>query len=214
MTEDLRSWLWNKLGEECAANLKKHGFDAHLAANAEEARSLVLKLVSGYRSYGFGGSATTRSLGLPEALAGGGRTVHDHNAPDLTDEQRLEARHAQLRCDCFLCSANAVAATGEIVNVDGAGNRTSALAFGPKKVVVVAGMNKVTADLPSALDRVRRVAAPMRAKSLGLDTPCARTGVCNDCNAPMRICNVTTILHRRPLLTDVSVVLVNEELGY
>jgi L-lactate utilization protein LutB len=186
----------------------------HLAANAEEARSLVLRLVSGYESFGFGGSATTRVLRLAEALSSAGKTVHDHNAPGLANDLRLEARRKQLQCDCFLCSANAVAATGEIVNVDGAGNRTSAMAFGPKKVVIVAGMNKVTADLGSALDRIRRIAAPMRARSLGIDTPCATTGLCNDCNAPLRICNVTTILHRKPLLTDISVVLVNEELGY
>ncbi len=214
MNENLRSWLWNKLGETCAANLKKHGFDAHLVENAGAARSLILKLVSGHESFGFGGSATTAALRLTEALSAAGKTVYDHNASDLENDRRLEARRMQLRCDCFLCSANAVAATGEIVNVDGVGNRTSAMAFGPKKVIVVAGMNKVTADLDSALDRVRRVAAPMRARSLGVDTPCASTGLCNDCNAPMRICNVTTILHRRPLLTDLSVVLVNEELGY
>jgi len=214
MNENHRAWLWNKLGETCTANLKKHGFDAHLVENAEAARSLVLGLVSGYESFGFGGSDTTARLRLAEALSGAGKTVYDHNLPDLENDRRLKARQMQLRCDCFLCSANAVAATGEIVNVDGVGNRTSAMAFGPKKVIVVAGMNKVTADLDSALDRIRRVAAPMRARSLGVDTPCASTGLCNDCSSPMRICNITTILHRRPLMTDVSVVLVNEELGY
>ena len=214
MREDHRSWLWNKLGEACTANLKKHGFDAYLVENAEAARSLILKLGSGYESFGFGGSDTTARLGLAEALSGAGKAVYDHNAPGLENDRRLEARRMQLRCDCFLCSANALSVTGEIVNVDGVGNRTSAMAFGPKKVIVVAGMNKVTADLDSALERVRGVAAPMRARSLGVDTPCAATGLCNDCNAPMRICNITTILHRRPLMTEVSVVLVKEELGY
>jgi L-lactate utilization protein LutB len=214
MEEEHRSWLWRKLGEACMENLKKHGFDAHLVENGEEARSLILHIISGYRSFGFGGSATTRALRLAEELLKAGKTVYDHNAPDLPNERRRDTRYMQLQCDCFLCSANAIAASGEIVNVDGAGNRTSAMAFGPKKVVVVAGMNKVTADLASALDRIRRVAAPMRAKSLGIDTPCAKTGLCNDCDAPMRICNITTILHRKPLLTDVSVVLVNEKLGY
>ena len=100
------------------------------------------------------------------------------------------------------------------MNVDAVGNRTAAMTFGPKKVIIVAGMNKVRPDLPSALERIREVAGPMRAKSLNLDTPCAKTGVCSDCNAPKRICEVTTILHRKPWMTDISVVLINETLGY
>jgi uncharacterized protein (DUF362 family) len=100
------------------------------------------------------------------------------------------------------------------VNVDAVGNRTAAMTFGPKKVIIVAGMNKVRPDLQSALERIREVAGPLRAKSLNLDTPCAKTGVCIDCNAPKRICEVTTILHRKPWMTDISVILVNESLGY
>jgi len=98
--------------------------------------------------------------------------------------------------------------------VDGVGNRTNAMSFGTRKVVVAAGMNKVTHDLESALGRVREVAAPMRAKSLNMDTPCAETGVCNDCNAPQRICRITTIFHRQPMMTDISVVLVNQAMGF
>ena len=85
---------------------------------------------------------------------------------------------------------------------------------GPGKVVIVAGMNKVTVDLDSAIKRVHEVAAPMRAKSLNMDTPCAKTGICVDCNAESRICNITTILHRKPMLTDITVVLINQSLGY
>ena len=83
-----------------------------------------------------------------------------------------------------------------------------------EKVVIIAGMNKVALDLESALKRVKEVAGPMRAKSLNMETPCAETGICNDCNAPQRICRITTILHRKPMLTDVSVVLINEDLGF
>ncbi|MBW1888698.1 MAG: LUD domain-containing protein, partial [Deltaproteobacteria bacterium] len=84
----------------------------------------------------------------------------------------------------------------------------------PKKVVIIAGMNKVTPDLESALRRVTEVAGPMRARSLDMDTPCAETGLCNDCNALQRICRVTTILHRKPMLTDISIILVNQALGF
>jgi L-lactate utilization protein LutB len=214
MENNYQRWLWQKLGEKCVNNLKKHGFDAHLAEAAEDANNIILKLVSEFETFGFGGSDTTRALGLHEALKSQGKTIYDHWQTGLSKEADLEIRLLQGRCDCFFCSANAVSATGEIVNVDGVGNRTNAMSFGPKKVVVAAGMNKVTHDLESALNRVSEVAAPMRAKSLNMDTPCAETGICSDCNSPQRICRITTILHRKPMLTDVSVVLINEALGF
>lgn len=215
MTTELRydKWLGGKLGERCVQNLRKHGFDAHFVSTLEEAGALVMDLLVPYERFGFGGSATTRALGLPDRLKGMGKTVYDHWAPPegMTD---LEVRRKQGRCDCFLCSANAVSATGEIVNVDGVGNRNNAMCFGCPKVVIIAGINKVTASLESALARVREVAAPMRARSLGMETPCAESGRCTDCNVPQRICRITTILHRKPMMTDVSVVLVNEPLGF
>jgi len=214
MENTYQSWLWEKSGEICVRNLKKHGFDAHFVSSRDEARDLILGMVSGYQTFGFGGSDTTRSLGLMEALKAKGKTLYDHWQTGLAKEKDLEIRLQQGRCDCFLCSANAISSTGEIINVDGIGNRTNAMTFGPKKVCVVAGMNKVTPDLESALRRVREVAGPMRARSLGMQTPCAETGVCSDCNTPQRICRATLILHRRPLLTDISVILINESLGF
>jgi L-lactate utilization protein LutB len=209
-----RRWLWKKLGETCLTALKKHGFDTHWTETVEEARQCALSLSSGYETFGFGGSDTTRTLGLVEALRQEGKIVYDHWQAGLTPESDMDIRRAQGQADCFFCSANGISATGEIVNVDGIGNRTNAMTFGPRKVILVAGINKVTPDLASALARVQQIAAPMRAKSLGMKTPCAETGLCNDCNAPQRICRVTTILHRRPMRTDVSVVLVNASLGF
>jgi hypothetical protein len=214
MPNTYSSWLGEKWGDKCIENLKKHGFDAHFVPGIKEAGSLVLEMISCYESFGFGGSDSVRSLGVLEELKARGKTLHDHWQKDLSREEDFVIRLSQGRCDCFLCSANAVSLEGEIVNVDGIGNRTAAMSFGPKKVVIVVGMNKVTSDLQSALRRVKEVAGPMRAKSLGMGTPCAETGLCTDCNAPQRICRITTILHRKPMLTDVSVVLVNEALGF
>jgi len=177
MKNPYQEWLWQKSGERCVKALKKHGFDAHFVPDEDGARKLILDMISQYETFGFGGSDTTRSLGLHEALAAMGKTVYDHWQEGLSPEAGLEARLHMGRCDCFLCSANAVSETGEVVNVDGAGNRTNAMAFGPKKVVIVAGMNKVRPDLDSALKRVWEVAGPMRAKSLNMETPCAETGV-------------------------------------
>lgn len=208
------AWLWEQMGETCVNTLKKHDFDAHWVPTIQAARELIFNMVSEHDTFGFAGSDTTRSLGVLEALKEKGKSVYDHWQEGLTKEADLDLRLKQGRCDCFLCSANAISMTGEIVNVDGVGNRTSAMAFGPPKVVVVAGMNKVTQTLDGALRRIRDVAGPMRAKSLNMDTPCAQTGRCTDCNAPQRICRITTILHRKPMRTDVSVVLINAALGF
>lgn len=209
-----RTWLFEKLAEGCIKTLKKHGFDAHFVPTVNDARDLILNMVSGYETFGFGGSETVRFTGIPEELKARGKKVYDHWKEGLSAEEDLVIRLKQGRCDCFLVSANAVSVTGEIVNVDGIGNRVCAMTFGPKKVVIAAGMNKVTPDLESAIKRVREVAAPMRAKSLGLKTPCTETGICSNCNSPQRICRVTTILHRKPMLTDISVVLINQALGF
>ncbi len=214
MPNQYQSWLWEKLADRCVNNLKKHGFDAYFVADVNEARELILDMVMDHLCFGFGGSDTTRSLGLVEALKARGKTVYDHWQEGIDREKDLEIRLDQGRCDCFFSSANAISAGGEVVNVDGVGNRTNATCFGPKKVVIVAGMNKVTPDLVSAMTRVREIAGPMRAKSLNMETPCAETGVCSDCNAPQRICRITVILHRKPMLTDISVVLVNQALGF
>ncbi len=214
MRETYNRWLWSQWAEISLKNLNKHGFEALFVPTVEKARELILDRFSSYDSYGVGGSETIRRLGILEEFKAMGKVVYDHWQQGLSPEKELEIRLAQGRCGCFFCSANAISMTGEIVNVDGMGNRNNAMTFGPKKVVIVAGMNKMAENLQAAVKRVHDIAAPMRAKSLGMKTPCAETGVCTDCSSPQRICRVTTILHRRPVLTDISVILVNESLGF
>ncbi len=214
MDKDYKTWLWRKTGEKTVKNLEKHGIGACLVADVAEAARTVMEMIQHHQSFGFAGSDTTRVLGLPQKLTEMGKTVYDHWQEGLSMEDSLEIRKKQSQADCFLCSANAIAMSGEIINVDGVGNRTNGMSFGPKKVVIVAGMNKVVKDLDSALKRIHEIAAPMRSKSLDMDTPCAKTGVCADCNSPQRICRITTIIHRKPMLTDMSVVLINQALGF
>ena len=214
MEDQYRTWLWQKTAERCVDNLKRNGFDALCVDTADEAFAAIMDMVSGYETFGFAGSATVRALGIVDALQKKGKTIYDHWQKGLTREEYRQIRLQQGRCECFFCSANAISATGEIINVDGAGNRVTAMTFGPEKVVIVAGTNKVRLTLDSAMQRIREVAAPMRAKSLGKETPCAETGVCSDCNSPQRICRATTILHRKPSLVDMSVVLINQSLGF
>lgn len=200
--------------QECIKNLKKNGFDAHFIKDVNTASELITNWIIHYESFGIGGSETVRSLNIVNILRKKGKIVYDHWEKGLTKEQDFELRLKQGRCDCFLCSANAISASGEIVNIDGIGNRVAAMSFGPKRVVVIAGVNKITPDLVSAIKRAREIAGPLRAKSLGLSTPCAETGTCMDCNSPHRICRITLILNRCPALTPVSVVLIDEHLGY
>lgn len=211
---DYNQWLGQKQAEKCVGNLNKHGFSALFFPNCAEARTYVLKTISEYNSFGFGGSDTTRKLDIIDTLKKEKKTVYDHWESDLSAKTSLKVRRNQSACDCFFCSANAISITGEIVNVDGVGNRTNAMSFGPGKVMIIAGINKLTMDIQTALQRVRDIAGPMRAKSLGMQTPCAETGICTDCNSPQRICRITTILHRKPMLTDVTVIIINEALGF
>jgi hypothetical protein len=214
MNSSLKKWLGEKQGEICVSHLIKHRFDAHFVQNSRQATDMIVHMAEPYETFGFGGSNTLDTLGIKGILADMGKTLYDHNQDDLPMETRLEYRKKQAGCDCFMCSANALSLTGEIVNIDGIGNRINAATFGPTKVIIVAGVNKIAPDIESAIRRIKDVAAPMRAKSLNADTPCALTGRCTDCNSPMRICSVTSIMHRKPMLTDISVIVVNEELGF
>jgi len=214
LSQRYRRWLSRKTAERCVTNLKRNGFDAYLVQTVQEAHDQILGMISEFETFGFGGSETVRGLGLVEELLAMGKAVYDHWRPGLSAEEVHIVRRQQVVSDCFLCSANAISAQGEIVNVDGIGNRVSAMVFGPRKVVIVAGSNKITPDLDSALRRVREVAGPMRAKSLGMETPCASSGQCADCQVPQRICRITTILHRKPMTTDMAVVLINQDLGF
>jgi hypothetical protein len=114
----------------------------------------------------------------------------------------------------FLSSVNAATLNGELVNIDGIGNRVNATNFGPGKVILIAGYNKIVEDVQEAIRRIKNVTAPINARRLNIDVPCAKLGKCVDCDSPNRICRVIMIHERKPSLTDILVILVGEELGY
>jgi L-lactate utilization protein LutB len=193
--------------------LKKNGFLAYFFPKADEAKQLVLDTVQSGMRVGLAGSATVREMGLVEGLKAKGALLLDHWDESQTFEETLRIRKEQLVCDVLLSSVNAVTEEGELVSRDGIGNRTSAMTFGPEKVFLLAGTQKIVPDLHAAIRRIDEVAAPMRAKSLNMDLPCTKAKGCVDCNDPNRICRATLILHRRPMLTDITVVLIGEALG-
>jgi len=213
MDDNLR-WHHCQLMEKAAAALEKNGFSTALFDSCEEAVNFLLENAAGAESVGFGGSMTLDQLDLPSRLSALGKTTLIHGRPGLTAEQRRGVMQQQLNCDLFLTSTNALTLKGQLVNIDATGNRVGSMFFGPKRVIVVAGVNKIAADLDSALARIKSVAAPPNARRLGFATPCAKTGICSDCDSPQRICRITTILDRRPRTTEMLVCLINESLGY
>ena len=211
---EFTQWHNETLGNKTVEALKKNGFEAEWCASGAEAKEKILGLIPEGATVGFGGSWTVKDLGIAEALAEKGNSLLDHGVPGLTNEERLEIRKKQLTCDVFLTGTNAVTMNGELVNTDGVGNRVAAMIFGPGKVIVVMGANKIVQDLDEAFQRIERVAAPINNKRLGTPNPCTQTGICMDCQGPTRICNITTVLWKRPKATNFHVILVGEDLGF
>lgn len=213
MDEQLR-WQRRQWMERVAGNLEKNGFKTAQFENRIEAVAFLLQQTETASTVGFGGSTTLAELGLVKGVEALGKTALVHSRSSLTPQERRVVMQQQLNCDLFFTGTNAVTLDGVLVNIDATGNRVCSMAFGPKLVWVVAGANKLTVDVTSALKRVREVAAPPNARRLGYKTPCAVTGVCSDCDSPDRICRITTIIERKPRATDIGVCLINENLGY
>jgi hypothetical protein len=157
---------------------------------------------------------TVKALGLQEKAQAAGCEVLDHNVPGLEPAAKLALLRRQLTCDVFISGSNALTLEGELINVDGNGNRVAALTFGPVKTFVVVGVNKLVRDLDEGFARLELYASPMNNKRLNRPNPCVKTGVCMDCDGDTRICRVYQILRKKPSLSDFTVVIVGEELGF
>lgn len=193
--------------------LRKREMDARFFPSREEAVEAVLETIPPDAAVGCGGSWTMRQIGLLDALRERGNRVLAHEG-DMSFEETMRVRREALLCPFYLSGANAVTMEGEIVNIDGIGNRVAGTCFGPSTVIIVAGYNKLVPDLDAAFQRIREVAAPANAVRYNLDTPCVEKGRCMDCSKPTRICRVTAIISRRPMMTDFKVFLVGESLGF
>ena len=191
---------YDKRAELLIKNLKSRHFGACYCATKEEALEKALQLIPEGSKVGWGGAMSAQEIGLLQAL----------------EEGNWEAvgRNTAGGVDVFVTGANALSMDGEMVNIDGLGNRVSAIIYGPKTVVVIAGMNKVMDTLEDAVQRARTVAAPINMQRFGLNTPCASTGICHDCKSETCICNHIVITrHGRPE-GRIQFVLVGEELGF
>jgi L-lactate utilization protein LutB len=193
-------------------NLESRGYTALYFDTPEEAVAAAVKEVDG-AAVGMGGSETMREIGMAKALMDAGCTVHSHalTPPDQNPDVYKNAQH----CGVYMASANAITEEGCLVNIDGRGNRVASIAYGSKKLIIIAGINKIVPDLHAALNRVKGYAAGMNARRLGKKTPCAVDLVCRDCKSPDRLCRSVLISEGLPMGMDKAIVmLVGKELGY
>ena len=203
---------YDKAGPQVVKALEKRHFEAYYVSTAAEAVEKVVELIPKEHTVSWGGTATVDALGIKQRLAQEGIALIDRDTAQ-TPQERQEMLKKALTCGTFLMSSNAISEDGQLVNIDGMGNRVAALCFGPKQVIVVAGMNKVAGDLDSAMSRARHIAAPANVQRFDVKTPCAVTGQCGNCTSPDCICAqiVTTRFSKIP--GRIKVVLVGEVLG-
>ena len=195
-------------------NLEKRNMTAFYCEDAESCKAKVLELIGKDNVISWGGSMSIHECGIPQALKDRGDCEVLDRSEYITPEQQQEFAVKTFQCDYYLMSTNAITLDGELVNIDGYGNRVASLIYGPKHVIVVAGMNKVVPDVKQGFDRVRNIASPPNTIRLNKDTPCSKTGKCGDCMSPDCICNQIVVTRRSRDKERIIVMLVNETLGF
>ena len=205
--------FYDKRGAVLVKNLQKRHFEAYYCATKEAALKQVLALIPEGSSVGWGGAISASQVGVQEAVKAGNYTVIDRDA--FSDPaEKLRCMRECFNADFFITGANALSLDGQMVNIDGNGNRVGMIVYGPRNIIVVAGMNKVCATLEDAVKRARTVAAPMNQQRFGLPNPCTCTGSCADCLTETSICNQILITRNCKPTGRIKFVLVGEELGF
>jgi L-lactate utilization protein LutB len=198
--------------------LKRNGFRAVYAKNRKEALHAILKEIPLEATIGAGDSLTLKEIGIFDELKKKGFTLFWPFDNEIPKEERRNVARKALEADVFLSGSNALTTDGKIVNVDATGNRIAGMTFGPKKAIIVVGVNKIVRNVEEALERIRTVAAPLNAKRIREERgwellPCVETGKCVDCSAENRICNITVIVEKKPRAIDILVIISGENLG-
>lgn len=206
---EYQKMIYRKRGNILVRNLQKRHFEAYYCETASEALDKALELIPKGASVGWGGAMSAQQIGLIDAV----KTPQYRAIDRATAVDREQAMKDSIFADVFLSGANALSLDGEMVNIDGTGNRVSAIVYGPKSVLIIAGMNKVMDTLDDAITRARTVAAPMNQQRFQLDNPCTHTGTCADCTSQSCICNQILITrHCRPV-GRIKFIIVGEDLG-
>ena len=202
-----------KLGLQLVKTLEARHFEAYYCHTKEEAKQIIISLIPKEDTVAWGGSATMNELGIIDYVKNENFKVIDRDLAK-TPEEKLELMRQSLLSDTFLSGANAITEDGEIINIDGNGNRVAALTFGPKSVVIACGINKIVRSAQDAETRARTIAAPINAQRFDLTTPCIATGRCCDCKSPQSICSVISRIRLCKPKGRIKVVIIGESLGF
>ncbi len=201
-------------------NLKKNNMNAFYAENKQDALEIVKTLIKDGDTVSCGGSSTIKEVGVIDLLKNGSYKFLNRSAPGLSKEDVEKIFRDSFSCDAYFSSSNAITLSGELYNVDGNSNRVAAICFGPKKVIIIAGKNKIVKDIDGAIKRVKSCAAPKNAKRLGLDTYCSKFDCCmspeigKGCKCESRICCSYVVSGFQRIKDRINVIIVDEELGY
>lgn len=203
---------YNKRGELLVKNLKSRHFDAYYCETREQALEKALELIPKGATVGWGGALSAKQIGLIDAMNDGEYNAIDRDKT-TSPEERVKAMKRCLMSDVFITGANALSLDGQMVNIDGVGNRVAAIVYGPESVIVIAGMNKVMDTLDAAVVRARTIAAPMNKQRFASQTPCEVTGTCGDCKSEGCICNQILVTRNSKPAGRIKMILVGEDLG-
>lgn len=212
----------NTIIENTIKNLEKNNIEALYVESKEDVVPLIEKLVPQGSTVAVGGSVSLDESGVLSHLRSGRYEFFDRYAQGLSREEVMEVYRKSFGVDAYFCSSNAVTEEGELYNVDGNANRISAIAFGPKTVIMVVGVNKIVKNIDEAVKRVKTIAAPKNCRRLDCRTYCFEKGHCMDmdggmgkgCNSPQRICRHYLVSAKQAVMGRIKVIIVNEELGY
>ena len=210
---DPKQKFYNKRGELLVKNLRSRHYEAYYCETKEQALEKALELIPKGASVGWGGAMSAKQIGLLDAVNQGDyRAIDRDKAPNPA--ARKQAMKDCLLADVFITGANALSMDGQMVNIDGNGNRVAAIVYGPESILVIAGMNKVMDTLDAAVIRARTIAAPMNKQRFDLQTPCEVTGTCGDCKSEGCICNQILITRNSKPAGRIKMILVGEDLGF
>ena len=206
------STYYEKQAETIIKHLQKRGMEGYYCSDSKSAVQKALSLIPEGSTVTWGGSESIKECGLVEALKDAPVTIWDRK--DVKPEDMKAFYLKAFSANVYLMSSNAITLDGQLVNIDGTGNRIAALTYGPDRVVLIVGMNKVCPDLESAITRVHNVAAPPNCMRLNIENPCTKDGICHNCLSPTKICNMLHVMHFNRFPGRIQVVLVGEQLGY
>jgi hypothetical protein len=211
-----RELIFQKKAESVIENLKKRNINGLYFRTSKEAVAEICRMIPEGASVALGGSVTIMQTGLLDELRRKNVELLDRYRPGITTEEVEAVMVHGMTADVQVMSCNAVTADGKLVNEDGRGNRVAGLIYGPKKVIMMVGVNKIVPTVEDGITRIREIAAPLNCVRLGLDTPCVHTGFCDDSNCfpPARVCSQITIIESNRVKDRLTVVFVGEELGY